>query len=134
MRTTMRRGTFETNSSGTHTLILIPYDVASRWRELGDDFWLDLSMVEKDAEESGSGYGDIDWTKAPAEERHLVSRSAQEMLGEWNPTTFAYQDDIDANWKLPLRVIDDPNYYVDDQWCSVYSVEETDEGYVVIMD
>lgn len=134
MKTTMRRDTFETNSSSTHTLILVPYDVADRWRSLGEDYWLDMALVESDAEESGSGYGDIDWIQAPAEERHLVSKSAQEMLGEWNNEPAPYQDAIDLNWKLPLRVIDDPSYYVDDSWCSVYSVKETDEGYVIEME
>lgn len=133
MKTAIRKSTFETNSSSVHTLILVPYDLADRWREMGSDWWLDMSAVESDAKQSGFGYGDIDMMSAPANENHLVSRTSLEERGEWR-TPGAYEDNIYANWMLSLDVIDNPSAYVDDYWSSIYSVDESDEGYVVMID
>lgn len=133
MKTTIRRSTFETNSSSCHTLILIPYDVADAWIEQGDDYWLDLNLVETDATNSGNGYGEIDMTQAPASIEHLVSKSEVVERGEWREGG-AYYDDIYAQWKMPLDVLRRPDYYLNDSWSSIASFEKIDEGYLVMVE
>lgn len=133
MKLVVRRNTFETNSSSVHTLILVPYDVAEKWRDLGEEWWLDMKQVEREAEDSGSGYGDIDMVQAPSREEHLVLRSELEERGEWRKP-IPYQDDIDANWMLPLDVIDRPERYVQDDWSCIYAINETDGGYLITID
>lgn len=130
MTTVIRRSTFETNSSSVHTLIIIPHDMIEQWRELGDDWWIDLRQTEEEAEISGEGYGEIDGIAAVASLSHLVRISDVKKRGEWRVPD-AYQDDIDANWVLPLDVIDRPDVYNRDYWSIIDRVWETDEGFCV---
>lgn len=130
MRQTIRRGTFETNSSSVHSLVLIPYDVADHWRELGNDWWLDLSATEKAAESTGLGYGEIVGVSAPASIDFLVDMTSPEMQASWIEPGL-YQNDIDVNWKLPLDVIERPEKYAKSMWSPIVAIEETDEGYLI---
>lgn len=75
--------------------------------------------------------------QAPARTEHLVSKTELEEAGEWNEGVsvgIISQDVIDANWKLPVDILVCPDKYVNDSWCNVVSVSETDEGYVVEFD
>lgn len=135
MRTTIRKSTFETNSSSVHALVLVSWELLDEWNSRPTD-WLDFDELLRCSRMPEMLGGETDDATLEPSSLHLVSeeemwkRRKERWNGEWID-----DDDVIADIHLlPLDALSDPRSWQGEQ-SSTYrlTVEETDEGLLVDM-
>lgn len=135
MRTTIRVGCFETNSSSVHALVLIPDDVLDTWKD-DTSLWLDFGALLDEKEKFGACCLN---EPVVVSDRHLISdedawSKRREKIDEYDGSYIDDDEVIGEVEILPYGAVENPIAY-SDHWISQFvDVMKTSDGTLVTLD